>query len=68
MIVVFFYKAKLLRSDQNNMTNCRKIKELKIEKISRNKMKQNEITRFIELNKDETKQERNEIFDFIESS
>ncbi len=31
-------------------------------------MKQNEITRFIKLDEDETKQKRNEIFKFIESS
>ncbi len=50
------------------MMNYRRIKELKIEKISRSKMKQDEIIRFIELDKDETKQERNEIFKFIELS
>ena len=50
------------------MTNCRRIKELKVEKISKSKMKQNEIIRFIKLNEDETKQKRNEIFKFIKLS
>ncbi len=31
-------------------------------------MKQNEITKFIELNKGETRQKRNKIFKFIELS
>ncbi len=31
-------------------------------------MKQNKITRFIKLNKDKTKQKRNEIFEFIKLS
>ncbi len=50
------------------MTNCQRIEELKVEKVSRSKMKQDEITKFIELNKDETKQKRNEIFKFIKLS
>ncbi len=50
------------------MTNYRRIEESKVEKISRSKMKQNEIIRFIKLDEGETKQKRNEIFEFIESS
>ena len=41
---------------------------MRVEKISRSKIKQNEITRFIKLDKGETKQKQDEIFKFIELS
>ncbi len=57
-----------MQDNQNNITNCRRIKELRIEKILRNKIKQDKITKFIKLDKDKTKQEQNKISKFIELS
>jgi len=57
-----------LRDNQNNITNYRRTKELKIKKISRSKIKQDKIIKFIKLDKGETKQKQNKVFEFIKLS